>query len=218
MDKLEIGRRIKLARQMKNMTLENIAQKVSVARSTIQRYEAGKIERIKFPVLESIAKALDVSPSWLLGTSDDMVQSALSDTPINIFPIERDHLPVLEETVRGGMRYADEEKEIYVKAGTDLRADFCLQVKDNSMINARIKNGDIILVRKQDMTGNGEIAAVVVGCDKEATLKRLYYYREKSLMILRSENPSFQDQIYVGEELEQVHVLGKAVAFLSNVK
>ncbi len=173
MDKLEIGKRIKHARKMRNMTLENIAQKVSVARSTIQRYKAGKIERIKLPVLESIAKALDVSPSWLSGLSDDMNQPALSDNLVNVFPIERDRLPVLEETVCGGIRYADEEKEIYVKAGTDLRADFCLQAKDNSMINARIKNGDIILVRKQDMTENGEIAAVVVNCDKEATLKRL---------------------------------------------
>lgn len=103
-------------------------------------------------------------------------------------------------------------------AGTDIKADFCLRASGDSMINARILNGDIVFVRKQDMVENGEIAAVVVNNDSEATLKRIFYYKEKALLILKAENPSFEDLIFQDEELNQVHILGKAVAFQSDIK
>lgn len=72
MTNAEIGNRIKYARGLRNVTLDDIAKKVGVAKSTIQRYEAGKIATIKIPVVESIAIALNVNPSWIVGKSDDM--------------------------------------------------------------------------------------------------------------------------------------------------
>ena len=86
------------------------------------------------------------------------------------------------------------------------------------MINARIQDGDIVFVRQQDTVENGDIAVVVVNDDNEALLKRFFYYADKSLLILRPENPAYEDQIYTGEELNQIHVLGKAIAFQSDVK
>lgn len=70
MTNIEIGKRIQDARKHNNATLEEIAKKVGVTKSTIQRYENGKIEKIKLPVITSIAKALDVNPNWLIGKSD----------------------------------------------------------------------------------------------------------------------------------------------------
>lgn len=72
MTNIEIGERIKHARDLRDATLDDIAQKVGVAKSTIQRYENGKINTIKIPVIESIAIALRVNPSWLIGKSDEM--------------------------------------------------------------------------------------------------------------------------------------------------
>lgn len=72
MTNIEIGNRIKHARNLRNATLDNIAQKVGVTKSTIQRYETGKINTIKIPVVESIAAALNVNPLWILGKSDIM--------------------------------------------------------------------------------------------------------------------------------------------------
>ena len=63
-----------------------------------------------------------------------------------------------------------------------MNADFCLKAKGDSMINARIFNGDIVCIREQPMVENGEIAAVII--DDEATLKRVYYYPKKSKLIL----------------------------------
>lgn len=67
----EIGYRIKQRREELGLTLEDIASQVKVARSTIQRYEAGNINRPKLPVLYSVSQALHVSPDWLLGITDD---------------------------------------------------------------------------------------------------------------------------------------------------
>lgn len=84
------------------------------------------------------------------------------------------------------------------------------------MINARIHNGDIVFIRKQEMVDNGEIAAVLI--DNEVTLKRFYYYPESNKLVLQAENPQFEPLVYVGEELNHVTVLGKAVAFQSDIK
>ena len=72
MTNVEIGNRIKYARDLRDVTLDDIAKRVGVAKSTIQRYETGKITTIKIPVVESIAIALNVNPSWIVGKSDDM--------------------------------------------------------------------------------------------------------------------------------------------------
>lgn len=64
---IEIGSRIKTRREELNLTLKDVADRIGVASSTILRYENGTIQRIKLPVIEAIAKALDVSPTWLYG-------------------------------------------------------------------------------------------------------------------------------------------------------
>ncbi len=68
---IEIGARISSTRDLRGMTLDDIASRVGVAKSTIQRYEKGSIDKIKLPVLQSIAHALQVDPNWLIGNTDN---------------------------------------------------------------------------------------------------------------------------------------------------
>ncbi len=70
MNNIEIGKRIKEERDRKGMSLQDIANLTGVARSTVQRYETGQIEKIKLPVIESIARALGVRPEWIIGKTD----------------------------------------------------------------------------------------------------------------------------------------------------
>ena len=79
MNNIEIGKRIHNARTLKKYTLDEVAKKIGVAKSTIQRYENGKITKIKLPVIDSIANALAVNPAWLVRKSDEME----IHTPIN---------------------------------------------------------------------------------------------------------------------------------------
>lgn len=134
----------------------------------------------------------------------------------NIFPIELKKFPLLGEIACGEPIFCDEDRESYILAGSDIRADFCLKCKGDSMINARIYDGDIVFIRKQDIVDNGEIAAVVI--DDEATLKRVYYDRDKNVVTLVAENPKYTPMIYSGSDLDQIHVLGKAIAFQSDVR
>ena len=81
------------------------------------------------------------------------------------------------------------------------------------MTGARINDGDIVFIRKQSTVENGEIAAVAIG--DEATLKRFYKYGD--LVVLRAENPAFEEMQFRPEDGKDVRVLGKAVAFQSNL-
>lgn len=73
MDNALIGKRIKEARTLRNMTLDDIADDIGVAKSTIQRYEAGKITKLKLPVIHAIANSLNVDPVWLSGYDVPMI-------------------------------------------------------------------------------------------------------------------------------------------------
>lgn len=133
----------------------------------------------------------------------------------NLYNIAKIKLPLLGNVACGEPIYADEDRESYIMVGTDLKADFCLKCQGDSMINARIYDGDIVFVRKQDIVNNGEIAVVII--DDEATLKRFYYYKEQNLVILKPENPKYEDIVLSGDKLNEVKVLGKAIAFQSDV-
>ena len=188
-----------------------VAQKAGVSQPTLSDWKLGKSEP-KRATLEKICKAYgkDLSFFYGEGTPD------LSIT--NVFPIELKRFSMLGEIACGKPKYTNEDRESYIMAGTNVKADFCLRASGDSMINARILDGDIVFIRKQDMVENGEIAAVIVNNDSEATLKRLFYYQEKGLLILKAENPAYEDLIFIGEELNEVHILGKAVAFQSDVR
>ena len=103
-----------------------------------------------------------------------------------------------------------------MEAGTNIHADFCLKAKGDSMIGARIYDGDIVFIRKQEMVDDGEIAAVLIG--DEATLKRVQYNPEENELLLFAENPKYKTMRYTGEELNHIRILGKAVAFQSDIR
>ena len=100
-------------------------------------------------------------------------------------------------------------------AGADVRADFCLKARGDSMTGARIMDGDIVFIRKDAEIVNGQIYAVAI--DDEATLKRVYYDEAAQELRLLAENPKYPTMVYSGERLAHVHVLGKAIAFQSDV-
>ncbi len=224
MDREKLGKRLKYARdEVRNMSLQDIADAVGVARSTVQRYEAGKIQNIKLPVVEAFARALRVNPEWLICKSDEMELSAGPDFTMplasNIIPMPATKkVPLIGTIACGKPILATENVESYVDMDCDIHADFALRCKGDSMINARIMDGDIVFIRKQATVENGEIAAVLIdGFDEnEATLKRVYISKDK--IRLCAANPKYSDLVFFEEEMNSVRIAGKAVAFLSGVK
>lgn len=82
---------------------------------------------------------------------------------------------------------------------------FFLRAKGDSMINARIMDGDLLLIRRQDDVENGEIAAVLI--DGEAVLKRVY--KTNDTIILQSENPMYKPIILNKNDMKDVRIIGK---------
>lgn len=211
---MNIGQRIKQKRESLGLSQEELAQRLGYkSRSTINKIESGINDITQSKVVE-FARALQTTPSALMGWEDEKEVDVFSFD--NIMPIKTQRIPLLGEIACGEPIYADEDRESYIEIGTDIKADFCLRAKGDSMINARILDGDIVFIRKQPCVDDGEIAAVVI--DNEATLKRVYYNRKAGILQLVAENPSFPPLIYSGDELDTIRILGKAVAFQSDVK
>ena len=228
-DNKRIGARIKKRREELGLTQEDLGNQLFMNKSTIQRYETGKVEKIKIPVIHALAKALNVDPNWIALKTDEMgmfesgrewykrdIGNYSSDElPDNIIPLPKmKKVPLLGTIACGEPILAAENIEALINADEDLNADFALRCKGDSMINARIFDGDIVYIREQPDVEDGEIAAVLIG--EEATLKRVYKYPSK--VVLRPENPLYDDMIYSKEEMNEVRILGKAVAFLSAVR
>lgn len=208
---------IKQRRIELGLTMADVAQSVGVSEATISRWESGDIANMKCDKIVSLAKALHVSPSFIMGWDEPETEDIVSSNKYNnVFPIKTHKIPLLGDIACGEPIFASEDKESYVLAGTDIRADFCLRACGDSMINARIYDGDIVFIREQPMVEKGEIAAVII--NDEATLKRVYYYPEQNKIILNPENPAYEPFVYVGEELNSIRILGKAIAFQSDVR
>ncbi|MBO5790816.1 MAG: helix-turn-helix domain-containing protein, partial [Clostridia bacterium] len=204
---LTIGEQIYKCRKEARMTLEELGQAIGVSKHTVQRYESGVISNIPADKIEAMAKALRVTPATLMGWGE-------ADRFFS--PISRRKLPVLGSIACGEPVYAEQEHECYVYDGGADDADFCLIAKGDSMIGARIHPGDAVFIRRQESAENGQIAAVII--DGEATLKRIYYYPEQQKLILCPENAKYAPLVYMGSELEQVRIVGVAVAFQSRIK
>ena len=208
---------IKQRRIELGLTMADVAQSVGVSEATISRWESGDIANMKRDKIVSLAKALHVSPSFIMGWDEPETEDIVSSNKYNnVFPIKTHKIPLLGDIACGEPIFASEDKESYELAGTDIRADFCLRACGDSMINARIYDGDIVFIREQPMVEKGEIAAVII--NDEATLKRVYYYPEQNKIILNPENPAYEPFVYVGEELNSIRILGKAIAFQSDVR
>ena len=137
--------------------------------------------------------------------------------PSNIIPIpEMKMIPLIGNIACGQPILAVENPEDMIQAPADLHADFALRCKGDSMINARIFDGDLVYIHQQPTVENGQIAAVRIG--EEATLKKVYYAQGSGRITLRACNPLYPDQVYEGEDLNDVDILGLAVSFYSSVR
>lgn len=159
------------------------------------------------PLMQLFEEVEDIPVDLSLILTDDL--------PPNCLPMpEMRKIPLLGTIACGEPILASENIEAMVDIPKDIRADFALSCKGDSMINARIFDGDTVYIRQQDTVENGEIAAVLI--DDEATLKRVRLFPDH--ISLEPENPLYKPLVYWEEEMNSVRILGKAVAFTSSVR
>lgn len=182
------------------LTYEAVAAKTGFSKSVIYRYARGQIQKIDVNRVAKIAEALGVSPEWLgFGTTKEKASSAV-------------RIPVLGFVRAGYPMDAVENIIDYEEISDEMARSgefFALQIKGDSM-EPRIKENDVVIVRKQSTVDNGDVAVVLVNGDN-ATVKR--FYKTAAGIKLISSNPQYDPFFYTPQEVDTlpVEVIGKVV-------
>ena len=205
---MTFGERLRIARKEKQLTQKELAAKIKAAHNSISNWENN--QNMPDPdTIQHLCWALDVQPNYFFAVGDEPAY------PKNIIPLPNMYkVPLIGSIACGAPILADEHIEGYVETPEHIRADFALTCKGDSMINARIFDGDTVYIRQQETVESGEIAAVLI--ENEATLKRIRLYDDH--IVLEPENPLYRPLAFWGEEMNTIRILGRAVAFTSTIR
>lgn len=183
----------------KGLTHYKVSKDTGISQATLTSWKNGSYVP-KYDKLKKIADYLCVDISELMGSGEIM----------------EGKIPIIGQIACGSPIFAEENIEGYAPQCYGVKSDFCLIASGDSMIGARIYDGDLVFIKKQSMVENGEIGAVLI--EDSATLKRVYYYPEQGKLILTPENPKYEPLVFMNNELDTVKILGKAVGFSSVMK
>ena len=216
----KIAERLKTALEIRDISQSELSRKTGIGKSSISTYLTGEYEP-KQKNIYKMALALNVNEAWLMGAEVPMerqdVAASHIQNPIaaNITPLPAmKEWQVLGATACGKPLHRELLDET-ILAPADIKADIVFRCVGDSMINARIFDGDAVFIHLQPEVENGQIAVVRVG--DEYTLKRVYVFDD--YVELRAENPTVKTILLRGQELapDNYEVVGLAVAFLSTV-
>lgn len=171
--------------------------------STVSDWVHGK----KYPRMDKVQALAD----YFGIMKSHLTEEDIPPLPSNITPLPKmKKIPLVGQIACGTPILAEQNITDYIDLPSHINADYALLCKGDSMINIGIIDGDVVYIRQQQEVENGQVAAVMVG-DNEATLKRFYY--EDGIVQLVAENSTIPPKVYVGEAINQVHVIGLAVAY-----
>ncbi len=197
-----MANRIRFLRKKAGLTQEELGNLIGVQKSAIRKYEKGEVENIKRANIKKLAEFFNVSPAYLMGFAD-----------IPKEPKTKKHtIPVLGRVVAGIPLEAVEEIIDYEEISEAMASQgdfFALQVKGDSM-EPRIRDGDVVIVRKQEDVDNGDIAIMLVNGD-EATIKKVQKF-EGGINLIPS-NSTYPVLTYTTKDVLELPVrcLGKVI-------
>lgn len=197
---MNIGNLIKRKRQELNLTLEEVGNIVGVGKSTVRKWENGMIENMGRDKIALLSKALNISPLVLLNMDEEIYSSA---------GIDFTRVPLYENICCGNGGFVDDniiEMIPIPSKGLNQQSEyFCQYAEGESMKDAGINNGDLLVFEKTDKVDYG-----VIGCfcteDNVATCKKLT--EMNGIMMLQPMNSDF-DAIPIDPLKNNVRCIGK---------
>ena len=209
---MTIGNRIKKAREALNITQEELAQSIGTTKQTIYKYENNIVTNIPSDKIEGISNILHVSPSYLMGWSNSGLTSAIDGITNISVPAAR-AIPILGSICAGNGIFCEENYDGFFFVDNSIRADLCLNVKGDSMIESDIYDGDKAFICQNCLIEDGRIYAVRIKNDSEAVLKRVF--RQDENVVLSSSNPDYAPII---EKAENVSIIGECIGVYHAVR
>lgn len=184
------------------LTQTELSSKLKIPASTLSGYFSER-STIQAGNLQKIADYFNVEK----GDIDERYKNPEPDlsNAKNIILPQAIPVPIIGSITAGTPIFADENIEEYLYLDRSLKIDFCLGVKGDSMIDAKIYDGDIALFKKQPTIENGEIGAIII--DNEATLKKVY--KTDDTLILSPCNADYEPTIV--KEDSEVYIAGKLI-------
>lgn len=194
---------IKSRRKELNLTLEQVGDLVGVGKSTVRKWETGDIENMKRDKIVKLAKALRVSPSYIMGIEEEQPQ-------LETLPVKK--IPVVSKISAGLPIYSEENLIDYIYFATNKlnsdKEEFGLKVSGDSM-DKIFQDGDIVVVEKDSIVENGQLGVVMIN-GYNATVKRIRYNGDQIILIPESNNSNHYPQVY-GKD-DEVKIIGRVVA------
>ncbi|MCG1173311.1 LexA family protein [Staphylococcus epidermidis] len=194
---------IKSRRKELNLTLEQVGNLVGVGKSTVRKWETGDIENMKRDKIVKLAKALKVSPSYIMGIEN-------KEESIEVLPVKE--IPILSKVSAGLPIYAEENlldhTYIPTKQLNSNKEIFGLRVSGDSM-DKEFRDGDVVIVEKDSVVENGQIAVVQVN-GYNATVKRIRYDNNNIVLIPESNNPKHYPQVYGSND--EITIIGRVIS------
>ncbi len=204
---MDIGERIKMLRTQQGLTLEEVGTRVGVGKSTVRKWESGQIANMRRDKIALLAKALNVTPTYLMGWKEESAPDQ-RPLPAGLMPVHKRRIPILGHVAAGVPIMAEREYEEFEDDTYGISCDYVLRVEGDSM-EPRVLNGDIVYVRQQPDVDDGQIA--VVGVDDSVTLKVVYHLPNGLQLV--SLNPKYKPMIYTQENTDYLAIIGLAVAY-----
>lgn len=203
---MSFGAKLKSCRKNMSLSQKEFGQKIGVAESTVSLYESNK----RFPDADTLKKMsafFGVSIDYLLGNSPAKISNQPSSDSQGV------RIPVLGRVVAGIPLDAIEEIIDYEEIPKSMAATgefFALQVKGDSMLPT-LKDGDVVIVKKQPTVDSGDIAIILVN-GNEATVKEVKE-SPAGITLIGHNVAVYTPQFYSNEEIKSlpVQVLGKVV-------
>ena len=218
---MEVGERIKHMRESRNLSQASLAEKVGLRPASISAYENGT-RKPSDRAIESIAHFFGIHAAELKYGEDENKlvfksnafaairarAEELSGMETYQYIPSKSMVPIVGK-VRcgaGGLAYEELQGAAMADVGNPTEY-FYLRAEGDSM-EPTIRDGDLVLIHRQDLVENGELAVVIIN-GEEGTLKR--FTQRDGAIILQSYNPNYPPRILIGEQVRNVRIAGKAV-------
>lgn len=197
--------KIRFYRKSRGISQEALADKLGYKSfTTIQKWEDGTSSP-PIGTVKKVAEILGVTIEEL--TSDDNHSSEPDVTGItNLLTPASRPVPILGDICAGEGTWCEENFEGHFFIDSSVKADFCVRVRGDSMIDAGIFNGDLAFIKKTYNYTNGKIYAVRINSDCEAVLKKVFWQDDTIIL-----NPCNADYEPIVTDAEGMTVIGECV-------